>query len=95
MASPWPVEIRPVGQAACATMAWRFRDQLRVTAIVKVTLPFSFSGSMALGDPEAIRPVEIHYGREWSLFSWRERCAEVAKGGFRGIGLPVGLPTES
>ncbi len=32
-------------------------------------------------------PVEIHAGREWSLFSWRERCAEVAKGGFRGIGL--------
>ena len=32
-------------------------------------------------------PVEIHVGREWSLFSWRDRCAEVAKGGFEGIGL--------
>ncbi len=32
-------------------------------------------------------PVEIHGGREWSLFSWRERCAQVAGGGFQGIGL--------
>jgi sugar phosphate isomerase/epimerase len=32
-------------------------------------------------------PVEIHTGREWSLFCWRERCTEVAKGGFQGIGL--------
>jgi sugar phosphate isomerase/epimerase len=32
-------------------------------------------------------PVEIHTGREWSLFSWRERCETVANGGFQGIGL--------
>jgi sugar phosphate isomerase/epimerase len=32
-------------------------------------------------------PVEIHTGREWSLFSWRERCEAVARGGFVGIGL--------
>jgi sugar phosphate isomerase/epimerase len=32
-------------------------------------------------------PVEIHTGREWSLFSWRDRCAEVARAGFQGIGL--------
>jgi sugar phosphate isomerase/epimerase len=32
-------------------------------------------------------PVEIHAGREWSLFSWRDRCAEAAKVGFQGIGL--------
>ena len=32
-------------------------------------------------------PVEIHAGREWSLFSWRERCEQVAAGGFQGIGL--------
>jgi sugar phosphate isomerase/epimerase len=32
-------------------------------------------------------PVEVHVGREWSLFDWRDRCAEAAKAGFAGIGL--------
>lgn len=32
-------------------------------------------------------PVEVHVGREWSLFDWRDRCAEAAKVGFEGIGL--------
>ncbi|MBV8998086.1 MAG: sugar phosphate isomerase/epimerase [Solirubrobacterales bacterium] len=32
-------------------------------------------------------PVEIHTGREWSLFSWPDRCAEAAKVGFQGLGL--------
>jgi sugar phosphate isomerase/epimerase len=32
-------------------------------------------------------PVEIHEGREWSLFSWPERCAQAAAAGFQGVGL--------
>jgi sugar phosphate isomerase/epimerase len=32
-------------------------------------------------------PAEVHVGREWSLFDWRERCAEAARVGFRGLGL--------
>jgi sugar phosphate isomerase/epimerase len=32
-------------------------------------------------------PVDVHYGREWSLFDWRDRCAEAARAGFQGIGL--------
>ena len=32
-------------------------------------------------------PVEVHVGREWSLFSWRDRCAEATRAGFKGIGL--------
>jgi sugar phosphate isomerase/epimerase len=32
-------------------------------------------------------PVEIHSGREWSLYDWSDRCAEAAKVGFRGLGL--------
>src|SRR2546423_1427201 len=32
-------------------------------------------------------PVDVHVGREWSLFDWRDRCAEAAKVGFRGLGL--------
>jgi sugar phosphate isomerase/epimerase len=32
-------------------------------------------------------PVEVHFGREWSLFDWRDRCAQAARVGFAGIGL--------
>ena len=31
--------------------------------------------------------VVVHYGREWSLFSWEERCAEAAKVGLTGLGI--------
>jgi sugar phosphate isomerase/epimerase len=32
-------------------------------------------------------PVEVHAGREWSLFDFRDRCEEAAKVGFSGIGI--------
>lgn len=32
-------------------------------------------------------PVEIHRGREWSTFDWRDRCAQAARVGFSGLGL--------
>ncbi|HXY86724.1 MAG TPA: sugar phosphate isomerase/epimerase family protein [Gaiellaceae bacterium] len=32
-------------------------------------------------------PVEVHVGREWSLFDWRERCEQAARVGFAGIGI--------
>jgi sugar phosphate isomerase/epimerase len=32
-------------------------------------------------------PVVVHYGREWSLFSWEDRCAEAAKVGLAGLGI--------
>jgi sugar phosphate isomerase/epimerase len=32
-------------------------------------------------------PTEVHHGREWSLFSWRDRCAQAAAAGFRGLGI--------
>jgi len=32
-------------------------------------------------------PVDIHAGREWSTFDWRERCAQAERVGFRGLGL--------
>ncbi len=32
-------------------------------------------------------PADVHVGREWSLFDWRERCAQAAKVGFAGLGL--------
>jgi sugar phosphate isomerase/epimerase len=32
-------------------------------------------------------PVDVHVGREWSLFDLRDRCAHAARVGFSGIGL--------
>jgi sugar phosphate isomerase/epimerase len=32
-------------------------------------------------------PVQVHTGREWSLFDWRDRCAQAARVGFTGLGL--------
>jgi sugar phosphate isomerase/epimerase len=32
-------------------------------------------------------PVDIHYGREWSTFDWRDRCAQAARAGYSGVGL--------
>jgi sugar phosphate isomerase/epimerase len=32
-------------------------------------------------------PVEVHTGREWSLFSFADRCAEAQRAGFSGLGL--------
>ncbi len=32
-------------------------------------------------------PVEVHVGREWSLFSWRDRCEHAARVGMAGLGL--------
>jgi sugar phosphate isomerase/epimerase len=32
-------------------------------------------------------PVVVHYGREWSLFDWPDRCAEARSAGFSGLGL--------
>ena len=32
-------------------------------------------------------PVEVHVGREWSLFDWPDRCAEARKVGFSGLGI--------
>ena len=32
-------------------------------------------------------PVEVHGGREWSLFDIADRCAEAERAGFKGIGI--------
>src|SRR4051794_26501993 len=32
-------------------------------------------------------PVEVHAGREWSTFDWRDRCANAQRVGFQGLGL--------
>jgi sugar phosphate isomerase/epimerase len=32
-------------------------------------------------------PADVHVGREWSTFAWRDRCTHAARVGFKGIGL--------
>ena len=32
-------------------------------------------------------PVVVHFGREWSLFDWADRCAEARRVGFSGLGI--------
>jgi sugar phosphate isomerase/epimerase len=32
-------------------------------------------------------PVEVHVGREWSLFDLADRCKHASRAGFKGIGL--------
>jgi sugar phosphate isomerase/epimerase len=32
-------------------------------------------------------PVEVHVGREWSLFDLADRCEHASRAGFKGIGL--------
>jgi sugar phosphate isomerase/epimerase len=32
-------------------------------------------------------PVVVHYGREWSLFDWPDRCAAAREVGFAGLGI--------
>jgi sugar phosphate isomerase/epimerase len=32
-------------------------------------------------------PVEVHFGREWSLLDFADRCAQAAETGFVGLGL--------
>ena len=32
-------------------------------------------------------PVEVHAGREWSLFDFRDRCEHAQRVGFSGIGI--------
>ena len=54
----------------------------------------SLGDARAAGKPELVGlywtvsgPVVVHFGREWSYFSWADRCAEARKVGFAGLGI--------
>ena len=32
-------------------------------------------------------PVDVHVGREWSLFDFEDRCAAAERAGFHGMGI--------
>jgi sugar phosphate isomerase/epimerase len=49
---------------------------------------------MSMGDVELLGlywtvsgPVVVHVGREWSYFSWADRCAQAKRVGYAGLGL--------
>lgn len=66
----WPVEIRPIGLAACGTVAWRFRGQLRVTAIVKATFSFTPGGAMELEGPDDVHRADVHHDDDPGASLW-------------------------
>src|SRR5947209_5309617 len=73
--------MRPgTGRARGAAVAWRRLLQRGigepVGEIELMALYWTVSG-----------PVQVHYGREWSTFTWRDRCAHAARVGFTGLGL--------
>jgi hypothetical protein len=67
MSTSWPVEIHPIGLAACGTVAWRFRGQLRVTAVIKATFSFVPGGVMELEEPDDVHADDIPFtGDAWT-----------------------------
>ncbi|MFT3772970.1 MAG: DUF2169 domain-containing protein [Minicystis sp.] len=70
MDSSWPVEIRPIGLAAGGTVVWRFRGQLRVTAVVKATFSFVPGGAMAIEEPDDILVDDVHYDADPGASLW-------------------------
>ena len=74
-----------IGKNACAG---------RLDSVQRAALPSISHERSDEGEPELMAlywtvsgPVEVHAGREWSLFDWRDRCAEAARVGFKGLGL--------
>src|SRR5690349_19352058 len=59
------VQIRAHGLASAATRLWRFRDQLRVTVIVKATFALEHQGIMRLGPPDDIVTRDVHHGNNF------------------------------
>ncbi|MGK4002167.1 DUF2169 domain-containing protein [Sorangium sp. So ce1036] len=60
--TPPRASVTPLGAASAAAMAWRFRGELRVTAIVKATFAFAQNTAMPRVAPQEIFRAEIHHG---------------------------------
>ena len=52
----WPVAIVPVGAVTVATLAWRAKGRLHVTAVVKASFDLRPNGPMTLTSPDPIEP---------------------------------------
>lgn len=63
----WPVEIRPIGLAACGAALWRFRGRMRVTAVVKAAFSFVPGGPMMLEEPDDVFGGDVPFvGDPWA-----------------------------
>jgi len=90
----------PVGRTAATAIAWRFKGELRVTAIVKATFAFASDSVMARTDPQAILRDEVHHGGSparsirftTDLVPYRKRADVLFTGSAHA---PAGRPVES
>lgn len=56
--------IVPLGPAVAAAVAWRFRGEVRVTAVVKATFSFAgVGGTLTRAEPQPIASNDVHHGR--------------------------------
>lgn len=53
----------PVGQVAVGAIGWRFKGELRITAIVKATFAFTPDGAITRAEPQPIFRDEVQHGR--------------------------------
>ncbi|WP_438026566.1 DUF2169 family type VI secretion system accessory protein [Sorangium sp. So ce233] len=60
--SPPRASVTPLGAASAAALSWRFKGELRVTAIVKATFAFASDTVMPRVAPQEIIRAEIHHG---------------------------------
>ncbi|AUX27235.1 uncharacterized protein SOCEGT47_078180 [Sorangium cellulosum] len=57
-----PDRVLPLNGAAATAVAWRSRDQLRVTVIVKATFAFAADAVMPRVEPQKVLRGEVHHG---------------------------------
>ncbi|WP_438011122.1 DUF2169 domain-containing protein [Sorangium sp. So ce321] len=60
--SPPRASVTPIGAATAAAVSWRFKGELRVTAIVKATFAFANDTAMPRVAPQEIIRAEIQHG---------------------------------
>lgn len=53
----------PVGRVTTAAIGWRFKGELRITAILKATFAFAPDGAMTRAEPQPIFREEVQHGR--------------------------------
>ena len=82
----WPVRVAPAGPVAVGSVLWRFRKQLRVTAIVKVTFSLPEQGAMVRTNPQPIRRSDDYVSGLPSLHGASETAPRVNDAGVVIVG---------
>jgi hypothetical protein len=90
----------PVGKVTASLIAWGFKRELRVTAIVKATFAFAEDAAMPRAEPQPIWREEVHHRRSptqsirftTDLVPYRKRADVLFTG---DVHAPQGGPVES